>query len=224
MSTNGDRDWLDRYYTPDRTVRAILERVRFPFWFESRDPNVLVIEPHVGGGSFAKAARDRFRDRCTVVGIDVDPEASGFAACNRAVVSDWRETRRDQIFGPEWRETRCDQIIGTLPYDQVLIIGNPPYGVKRKGEWQEHVEHSFSVAPEANVVFVLKLSFLAGLGRHAFWEKHPPLKVEVLSRRPSFSGDGNTDRFTDYCVVTWAPYQMRPRETALGWILEDPAA
>lgn len=211
MSTNGDRDGLDRYYTPDRTVRAILERVRFTFWFQRGDPNVLVIEPHVGGGAFAKAARDRFRDRCTVVGVDVDPEASGFSACNRAVVSDWRETCRDQIIGP-------------LPYDQALIIGNPPYGVKRKGEWQEHVEHAFLVAPEANVVFVLKLSFLAGLRRHAFWKKHPPWKVEVLSRRPSFTGDGNTDRFTDYCVVTWAPYQTRPAETTLGWILEDPPA
>lgn len=206
-TTKRRRDTLDRYYTPVRLAHAIMARVEWRVGPYVNNPSVLVIEPHVGAGGFVAAARLRFGDRCRVVGVDRDAEAAGLKACDYALVADWRATSRDQI-------VRCG-------YDHMLLIGNPPYGVTRKGEWQEHAEHAFAVAPEATVVFLLKLSFLSGQRRRGFWARHPPCKVDVLSRRPSFTGDGATDRFTDYCVVTWPPYQMRVG-TALDWMPEDP--
>ena len=79
-----------------------------------------------------------------------------------------------------------------------LVLSNPPYYIAeeciRKG-WE-------CLAPGGRMIMLLRLSFLAGIGRvKGLWEEIPPSKVAVCSRRPSFYG-GKTSG-TDFAVYIW---------------------
>ena len=52
------------------------------------------------------------------------------------------------------------------------------------------------------VAFLLRLGFLASVQRAEFWKQNPPTRVIVLSKRPSFTGDGKTDR-SEYAFFVW---------------------
>ena len=75
-----------------------------------------------------------------------------------------------------------------------LIVGNPPFS-----EALAHVEHALTLAPA--VGFLLRLAFLEGAGRAAFWRAHPAYEVHVLTQRPSFTG-GGTDSAA-YAYFVW---------------------
>lgn len=81
-----------------------------------------------------------------------------------------------------------------------VIIGNPPYSLA-----EQFIRHALSLAPEVH--FLLRLNFLEGQKRRAFWKEHPVSHVAVLSRRPSFTGKG-TDA-TAYAVFVWKPRLTR---------------
>lgn len=98
-----------------------------------------------------------------------------------------------------------------------LIAGNPPYALA-----EEFMLKSLEVlAPYGYCMFLLRLSFLASQRRYKLWTEQVSLQhVGVLSRRPSFTGDGASDGKTDYC---WMVFQKRrePRENAqatLSWV------
>ena len=75
-----------------------------------------------------------------------------------------------------------------------LIFTNPPFKIA-----QEFIDHAFSLAP--TVVMLLRINFLGSIKRQAWWKDNPPTAMYVLSKRPSFTGDG-TDA-TEYCWVCW---------------------
>jgi hypothetical protein len=100
---------LDRYYTPDTLARQCLE---LHTWIEGR-----VLEPHVGGGAFARALAEHKEAELTVG--DIDPDAPGLALSNRSYVGDFLEVTG----GYDW------------------VIGNPPY---RHAEL--HVRHALRLA------------------------------------------------------------------------------
>jgi hypothetical protein len=94
-------DPLGRTYTPQHVADAIMARLdpMLP-----RYPSVL--EPCVGGGAFVRAAQGigaRY-----VVGVDIDPLASGRHLCHEFVVHDFSRIR--------WARA-CD-----------LSVTNPPFG------------------------------------------------------------------------------------------------
>lgn len=76
-----------------------------------------------------------------------------------------------------------------------LYLSNPPYfnalSFMRK-----------MVAQQGMVAALLRLGFLASQGRHIWWKRNPPSAIRVLSKRPSFTGDGYTDRY-DYAWFLW---------------------
>lgn len=75
-----------------------------------------------------------------------------------------------------------------------LIITNPPFSLA-----QEFLEKSLQ---EANSVwYLLRLNFLGSKKRVEFWQKNLPTHLLVLSKRPSFAGNG-TDA-TDYAWFGW---------------------
>jgi len=86
-----------------------------------------------------------------------------------------------------------------------FVICNPPFS-----QWTEFVDRIFetcvglTASDNATTVAVLgRLGMLASQGRHAWWvRQHPGLKLRVLSMRPSFTGDGHTDRY-DYAWYVW---------------------
>lgn len=89
--------------------------------------------------------------------------------------------------GVDYLETRFS------PVD--CIITNPPFSLT-----QQFLEKSFQ---EADVVIYLqRLNYLGSKGRKDFWNNHKPTNMIILSKRPSFSGDGNTDP-TDYAFYVF---------------------
>ncbi len=79
-----------------------------------------------------------------------------------------------------------------------LIVSNPPYSYAL-----EFVQHALTLAPV--VCMLLRLPWLAGQGR-AQWQRENPSQVNVLPRRPSFTGDGKTDA-TEYAWFIWGTQQ-----------------
>jgi len=82
------------------------------------------------------------------------------------------------------------------PFD--LIIGNPPFSLAQK-----FVEASLAVlAPGGTCAMLLRLAFLESSKRRRFHMAHP-CEVNVLPRRPSFTGVG-TDSAA-YAWFVWGP-------------------
>lgn len=75
-----------------------------------------------------------------------------------------------------------------------LIISNPPFSLA-----QEFIGYAI---PRANTtIMLLRLNFLASIKRYDWWKNHSPTSLYVLSKRPSFTGEG-TDA-TDYAWFVW---------------------
>ena len=75
-----------------------------------------------------------------------------------------------------------------------LIFTNPPFNIL-----QEFANHAF--AHGQTVIFLSRLNYLGSIGRHNWWKQNTPTALHVLSKRPSFTGEG-TDA-TDYCWIVW---------------------
>lgn len=183
------RDSLDRYYTPEWAAETIVD------WIGIAAGDV-VLEPHVGGGSFARALRKR---GAVVFGCDVDEDAPGFADCDERVGENFLNVTQSEL------KSR-----GSVKF----IIANPPFKA-----WREHAEHALRLAVP-RVVFLLRMTALGGADGPDWWASHNPTRVGVLSRRPSFSGSGND--FSDYVVVDWGAARGSQAAPALGWIACPP--
>lgn len=77
------------------------------------------------------------------------------------------------------------------------IITNPPFSLAK-----EFLEKSLE---EADVcIYLLRLGFLETMKRKEFHQAHPVNHLVVLSKRPSFTGDGKTDG-TGYAWYIYDP-------------------
>lgn len=185
----GAREVLDRYYTPDALALACIWALPAP----PSSPRA-ILEPSVGGGSFARAARKRWGYSPDLVCIDIDPEAPGLRQATGAVVGDFAA----------WRPSAL------MAFD--LVVGNPPYA-----HAEGHIRHAFAiVAPGGRVGFLLRLAFLESLTRRQFWKMHPPESVSVVTPRPSFTG-GGTDA-SAYAWFVWRKERGVRVEPRLGWL------
>ena len=108
---------------------------------------------------------------------------------------DWFEIERGQDF--------LNGLHGNTRYD--FIITNPPFSLA-----QEFVDKSLSLAN--CVIMLLPQSFFGSQGRKEWWQKHPPTAQFILSRRPSFTGDGRTDSE----VYSWVVWDSTGRQKH-GW-------
>lgn len=97
----------------------------------------------------------------------------------------------------EWAEISRGRDFLTYEFGRKFdfIITNPPFSLA-----QEFVEKSLTLAN--CVIMLLRLNFLASAKRKEFWEKNAPTAVYVLTKRPSFTGDGKSDA-TDYAFFVW---------------------
>lgn len=77
------------------------------------------------------------------------------------------------------------------------IVTNPPFSLAF-----EFCDRALKMS--SNVAMLLRLNFLAGQKRRDWYKEHPPTALVVLSRRPSFTGNG-TDS-CDYAWVFWSPF------------------
>ena len=133
---------------------------RLVSWLGIR-PGDRCLEPSVGGGAFARAMGRRGGN---VRGIDLNPHAAGFADCN----------------GDTW----CGDFLTCVEWEPppLWVVGNPPYDAA-----EAHIRRALEVTGQ-HVAFLLRLAMLESKTRIPLWHDHPPRKVWVLQRRPSFSG------------------------------------
>lgn len=128
------RDPLDRFFTPDALAHIIVAELRAMIPTPRH-----IVEPSVGGGAFARAAR-RAWPEARITGVDVDPAAEGKRDVDTFVLGDWPE------------------LAGRLEVVD-LVLGNPPFtGVAAI----PHVEAALStLAP--TVALILPWSCLGGV-------------------------------------------------------------
>ena len=91
-----------------------------------------------------------------------------------------------------------------------LIIGNPPFS-----EAQKFMSHALPRCK--TLMYLLPLNFLASKKRYlGVFSKTPPDTLFVLTKRPSFSGDGKTSA-QDYGWFIWQQ-EEKHIETGLHWL------
>jgi len=184
------RDELDRYYTPSWLSQRCVD------WVFSNIPvDGDILEPSFGGGSFLRALA---RNKATgVVGVEIDPSA--FRAVDGSIVS--------AVYNDDFLSMHAGHF-GNL----ALVVGNPPYKTA-----QAFIQKSWSLLkPGGHVAFLLRLSFLEGRKRREFWKNYPPKHVLVVPDRPSFIGDGKTDR-SAYALFVWQKTYTLV-DSKLGWL------
>ena len=84
------------------------------------------------------------------------------------------------------------------------VIANPPYCLA-----EEFIRHSRKLFPGADLVFLLRIAFLASASRLPLWRDIGTPNIYVLPQRPSFTGRG-----TDSADYAW--FLFPPRKRSIG--------
>jgi hypothetical protein len=192
-----ERRELDQYFTPQPLADALVARIAADGWWHGGR----VLEPSAGKGAFVRACASLLATE-SITTVDVDPERC-------AELSHIPET---SCFEYDFLDFETDDNTEWSEYE--LIIGNPPYGSA-----EQHVRHALEHRARFGVVaFLLRMGFLESEERAAFWKEHPASKVYVLSQRPSFTGEGKTDRGQSYGLFVWATWHRGPTELeVISW-------
>lgn len=140
-------------------TEPVLARALVEVLGDSIGPGVRVWEPHAGNGAFVRAAH---LQGAITRASDINPEAPGLLDATVSKVADVRGGYPWHGAHPEW------------------TIGNPPFD-----EAADHIRIARKVSTEG-CAFLLRLAFLEGLERRAFWAEHPPAAIFTLVPRPSF--------------------------------------
>ena len=153
-----------------------------------------VLDPGAGRGVWGKALR-LYNKTAHITGIDIQSTADlrpNPLIYNHWVLDDYLDWKTDDKFD--------------------LIMGNPPYKLAH-----EFVDKSLDLlAPNGQLVFLLRLAMLESLKRYKTWWTHSPIyKVLVSTRRISFTNDRKTDD-TAYAIFMWREgWDASP---TLGWL------
>ena len=172
----GKRKKADFYATPLETVYSLLDN------YKNIKSNDLILEPSAGNGNIIKALRNRgFKNHITAVECRAEEEKALLKLTNDIYISDFLKSKI------------------SVKYD--VIIGNPPYSLA-----QQFIDKSLSMLnPGGRLIFLLRTNFLESKKRYEWWQDKIPSKLYVLSKRPSFTGQG-TDA-TSYSWFIWEKSQ-----------------
>lgn len=193
-----ERAYADFYPTDVKDARAGLSLLPDDF-----EPGY-ILDPGAGTGVWGIAARERWPN-AVIVGTDIRP-------LSRPKVYDF------------WFTGGYDYLLNRERGIFDLVMGNPPFGKsgskKDRKTAEKFVRRSLALlADDGYTDFLLPLTFMAGQGRaHGLYRDFPPIEVDVLSERPSFSGDGKTDN-TEYAIYLWG--QGYQGLTQLDWIFSS---
>jgi hypothetical protein len=86
-----------------------------------------------------------------------------------------------------------------------FIVTNPPFSLAK-----EFIDRALEVAN--CVIMLLPQSFFGSQSRKEWWKSHPPTAQFILSKRPSFTGNGKTDSE----VYSWVVWDTTGRQK-VGW-------
>jgi hypothetical protein len=161
---NQTGDALDRFYTPWPLARFVASFVK-SVCLKHELPVNSVIEPSVGGGALAMAARSRW-PHASLQLVDLDPEAAGLKL-------PLHEPEGVTAYHQDWLTSK-------LRAD--LVLANPPF---TGANALPHVWHAMACAD--TVALLLPLSLLGGVGR---WKttvqgrEHRLIAVGAVHPRP----------------------------------------
>ena len=173
----------DYYMTPPGlAAAAVLEALQDYKEVNEYTGKGSFLEPGCGElAPFADVAADYFDD---VTAVDIMEKPDDFPYDDDVI---------DQRFGCDFLGPWEDP---DKKYD--VIVGNPPFKLAeaflRKG--------LVLLKPNGVLVFLLRLCFLSSIKRIPLFKAHPPSRLVVLTKRPSFTQDGNTDG-QDYAFFVW---------------------
>lgn len=154
-----------------------------------------ILDPGAGTGVWGDVARERW-PQARIVGAELSTEPP------TAAYDAWRHG--DFLTMPFYE--RFD-----------LVIGNPPYNIA-----EDMIRRSLDLIADGDFcVQLLRLGFLESLSRaKGLFREHPPLKVGVYAKRPSFQEDQRTDA-TAYAAFCWMKgYTGKPQ---VEWLIDDSA-
>lgn len=147
-----------------------------------------ILEPGAGKGAFLGPLRKRY-PTAEISALDIEPSFGPWGKANNSYEHDFLK----------W----------SIQHD--LIIGNPPYTLALA-----FVKKAIELSPV--VIFLVRQGFLASQKRNAFFRMNQPSDVFIISHRPSFTPDGQTDT-ADYCWVCWSDDRPRdPGTSILHWL------
>ena len=181
----------DVYLTPPWCVDRLLEA-----WVPASaiaDGCSTCLEPCVGTGNIVRAFNRQYQKaRWNVFDIDLAPSKLR-EACSGI---------KDMWHG----DFICEEgDAGPSYYDLTdhvgLVLTNPPFTLA-----QQFIRHARHWCPNADLMFLLRLGFLAAEKRAKFYAEMGTPDIYVLPNRPSFTGDGRTDG-VDYAWFHWKAHE-----------------
>lgn len=140
----------------------------------------LLLEPAAGDGALITAVKKWYPDQGWLA---VECRATAATAC--------RAAGADPIITDFLTWEPAPAVAETVS----AVITNPPFSL-----CEEFIRHADEVCPSADLVFLIRLGFLASEGRVALWQDVGAPDVNVLPNRPSFTEDGATDS-SDYAWI-----------------------
>ena len=136
--------------------------------------NGLAIEPAVGEGAIVRAMPSTI-ERWQTIDIRDVPPSSQF-------------------------HRRCDYLVSNFAEfsEAETVITNPPFSLA-----EAFIRKARRECPKADLVFLLRLGFLASVERVALWKDLGEPDLFILPNRPSYTGSG-TDKY-DYAWYVFPP-------------------
>lgn len=182
------RDARDFYPTPIGLIEAALEQVDTRV-LDGHSRALKILDPGAGLGVWGFAARKRW-PQSQVTGLE------------------YYLTERPPFYG-DWLIQ--DYTKSTLPDQSFdIVMGNPPY------KFAEAFLRQALRQSRCYVLYLLRLGFLEGQSRMKdLWYNHPPTRVWVLGKRPSFTGNKKTDA-TAYAMYLWD--KLDPHHYPFDWL------
>ena len=183
----------EAYYTPPWPVRSLLK-----VWQPPVVNGGIWVEPAVGSGNIVRAMNESYPGQ-DWWGCDINP--TGYAArCEHQQLlvetHDFLTLKTDQTSTAAWLRA------GTRATLASLVMTNPPFSLAGR-----FLARSRLLFPNAYIMLLLRLGFLASKERAELWPKYGEPDLYLLSNRPSFTEDGQTDRY-DYA---WYGFPSDPR-------------
>lgn len=169
----------DVYETPEPLADIIVQRFVDLVDLNAINTPPMVLEPGCGSGSFIKAIR-KYYPESYIEALDIRPECEESA----------KKVGANNFY--------CGDYKTFLPYSGFdVIIGNPPYSMA-----DEFISKSLELLNDNGyIAFLLRLNYLGGRKRFAFYNEHPLENLIPISGRPSFT-KGATDS-CEYGVFVW---------------------
>lgn len=113
----GQKDKLDRFYTPVNEAMRLTELVLQNL---NINTNTILIEPSAGDGAFVRAMEDHCPDNC-IIALDIAPSSTPL--CDITIAQN--DYLQEDLFAKGFLSSTDNK-------QDVLIIGNPPFGEQGK--------------------------------------------------------------------------------------------